>query len=148
MIYIALAMSVFHGWITGVLVTSFSSVFRAVADGFPILIIYFLLDPLSSRLPLASFQSAYTQTVPWPPPDWARDAMCLILPLSSTTFSRAAEELRKAVDDTLVQGESSDKSCVAENSRARLDEEDEEDDEDDGNGENDEDSEDPDSGKE
>merc|ERR1719491_2734438 len=77
--YVALASVVFHSWITGILVTKFSSVFRAVADGIPVLLLYFFLDPLSSRVP--AFSDSYTSQLPWPPTDYARNLVCLILPL-------------------------------------------------------------------
>lgn len=96
-IYAGLAIVVFHSWVTGLLVTQFSSVFRAIADGIPVLLIYFCLDPLFSRIPLAPFQSAYTTAIPWPPPDWTRDAICLVLPISGTTFSSASAEMKKAL---------------------------------------------------
>jgi len=97
LIYAALAAVVFHSWVTGLLVTKFSSVYRAIADGIPVLLIYFILDPLFSRVPLAPFLEAYQTVLPWPPPDWARDAICLVLPLSGTTFSCASAEMKKAV---------------------------------------------------
>eukprot|EP00429_Kryptoperidinium_foliaceum_P003618 CAMPEP_0176012848 /NCGR_PEP_ID=MMETSP0120_2-20121206/6006_1 /TAXON_ID=160619 /ORGANISM="Kryptoperidinium foliaceum, Strain CCMP 1326" /LENGTH=919 /DNA_ID=CAMNT_0017345745 /DNA_START=80 /DNA_END=2839 /DNA_ORIENTATION=- len=98
MIYVGLAAVVFHSWITGVLVSEFSSVYRAVADGVPVVLIYFLLDPLFSRVPLAPFQVAYESALPFPPLDWARDCICLILPLSGTTFSVASSEMQKVAD--------------------------------------------------
>merc|ERR1719512_409827 len=63
--YVALFAVVFHSWVTGLLVTQFSSVFRAVADGIPVLLLYFLLDPLSTRVPLQAFQSAFTGPLPF-----------------------------------------------------------------------------------
>lgn len=98
MIYICLFFIVFHGWITGLLVTQFSSVYRAVADGIPVLLIYFILDPLFSRVPLAPFRSAYSSMLPFPPKDWARDCVCFILPLSGWTFSMASDEMQKISD--------------------------------------------------
>merc|ERR1712113_461573 len=58
-IYIALAVSVFHSWITGVLVMQFSSVYRAVCDGIPVVLLYFFLEPLASRIPLQQFEASF-----------------------------------------------------------------------------------------
>lgn len=110
MIYVGLLAVVFHSWITGVLVAQFSSVYRAVADGVPVLLIYFILDPLFSRIPLHPFTSAYSATLPFPPTDWARNCICLVLPLSGTTFTVASSEMQRVVDlcDHPVGSETSD----------------------------------------
>lgn len=99
LIYVGVAIIVFHSWVTGKLVTQFSSVFRAVADGIPVLLIYFFLEPVFSRVPFPPFPVAYSNgPMRFPPPDWARDLVCLILPLSGTTFSSASAEMKKVVD--------------------------------------------------
>lgn len=98
--YLALFVVVFHSWVTGLLVTQFSSVFRAVADGIPVLLLYFFLDPLSTRVPIPAFESAFQGSgpLPFPPSDLARNAVCLILPLSGMAFSCASAEMQKAFD--------------------------------------------------
>jgi len=126
--YVTLFVVVFHSWVTGLLVTQFSSVFRAVADGIPVLLLHFLLDPLASQVPLAAFQSAYNgMALPFPPRDWARNYICLLLPLSGMTFSFASAEMQKAVDAMEKPGplptsaSSSDARAVYSSLRSRSD---------------------------
>mmetsp|Transcript_16992 Transcript_16992/g.36605 ORF Transcript_16992/g.36605 Transcript_16992/m.36605 type:complete len:963 (-) Transcript_16992:78-2966(-) len=100
MIYVFLLVAVFHGWIIGRLVSSprFSSVDRAVADGIPLLLIYFFMNPLASRVPWAPFRAAYPRQYSFPPRDWVRDLVCFILPLSAWTFAKASSQMKKVMD--------------------------------------------------
>merc|ERR1711974_272887 len=95
--YVFLAISVFHGWIIGLLVRQFSSVHRAIADGFTIVPMYFLVEPLFSRLPYQSFKDAY-YTGPRGIINWAKDAMALIMPLAGMLYLFARTEMQKVTD--------------------------------------------------
>mmetsp|Transcript_80286 Transcript_80286/g.167163 ORF Transcript_80286/g.167163 Transcript_80286/m.167163 type:complete len:376 (+) Transcript_80286:1-1128(+) len=94
-IYLFLAVAVFHSWITGRFIASprFSSVDRAVADGIPLMTIYFVMDPLSSRMPFKAIRSAYSnRTLPFPPADFARNLSCLAIALSIWMFANASSQ--------------------------------------------------------
>merc|ERR1712050_609910 len=82
-IYLALALFVFYSWITGVVVKQFSSIHRSIADGFSLLLLYFVLDPL-------------IRGKDWS--NWALDLMALIMPLSIVTFSCAASEMEHVME--------------------------------------------------
>jgi len=84
-LYAALASSVIYSWVTGVVVKQFSSVYRSIADGITLLVVYFLLTPILD-------QTAF------PPPDLAKSFVVLIIPLSGTTFSYAASEMQAVVE--------------------------------------------------
>jgi len=80
MIYLMLVVAVFYGFITGLVVTNFGGVIRAIADNFSLLLVYTIGDPLINGTHLN---------------DMSLNLTALILPLSSQTFSEAAEELQK-----------------------------------------------------
>jgi len=130
MIYIFVLVSVFHSWVIGKLVSQFSSVDRAVADGIPLLLIFFFLDPAASRVPLEPFRAAYSQgPLPFPPADWARDLVCLILPLSGWTFSSASSQMQKVIDRIEVSpGTKEDATDCSMEEEEEKNEEEEEDD--------------------
>lgn len=79
-ILVMLVVAIFYGFITGLVVTKFGSVKRAIADAFSLMLVYFVGDPLIKGSSLA---------------DTALNLTCCILPLSSQCFSIAAEELRR-----------------------------------------------------
>jgi len=79
MVYLMLVVAVFYGFITGLVVTKFGGVLRAVADNFSLLLVYALGDPLINGTNLD---------------DMALNLTALILPLSSQAFSQAADELK------------------------------------------------------
>merc|ERR1712056_167060 len=82
-VYVALALFVFYSWITGVVVKQFSSIHRSIADGFSLLLIYFVLDPL-------------IRGKDWS--NWALDLMALIMPLSIVTFTFASSEMERVME--------------------------------------------------
>mmetsp|Transcript_50604 Transcript_50604/g.156638 ORF Transcript_50604/g.156638 Transcript_50604/m.156638 type:complete len:93 (+) Transcript_50604:3-281(+) len=69
---------------TGLVVTRFGGVMRAIADNFSLMLIYFVGDPLINGTSLS---------------DMSLNLTAFILPLSSQTFSEAASELRKAAGE-------------------------------------------------
>merc|ERR1711972_1250356 len=82
-VYLALALFVVYSWLTGIVVKQFSSIHRSIADGFSLLLIYFVLDPL-------------VRGKDWS--NWALDLMALIMPLSIVTFSCAASEMERVME--------------------------------------------------
>eukprot|EP00415_Alexandrium_ostenfeldii_P000242 UN0242 len=79
LMYAMLAVAVFYGFITGLVVTKFGGVLRAIADNFSLLMVYMVGDPLVNGTNLD---------------DMALNLTALILPLSSQAFSQAAHELK------------------------------------------------------
>jgi len=92
LLYAALTSSVIYSWVTGLVVKQFSSVYRSIADGIMLLVVYFILTPILDH-------------TAFPPPDLAKSFVVLIIPLSGTTFSYAASEMQavmKAVESSQV----------------------------------------------
>mmetsp|Transcript_102420 Transcript_102420/g.330380 ORF Transcript_102420/g.330380 Transcript_102420/m.330380 type:complete len:959 (-) Transcript_102420:96-2972(-) len=88
-ILLALAMNTVHGWLVGKLVHNFSTVHRAVADSFSLLLIYFVAEPVLNGARL--------------------DNMCLnlvafVVPLSSALFTVAAGEMQKVMQSVAAPG--------------------------------------------
>jgi len=83
-VYGAMLSGVVYNWVTGLVVKEFSSVYRSVADGIMLLVVYFLLTPLLDHTGL-------------PFEDMAKTLVCLMVPISGTTFSYAAMEMQKVM---------------------------------------------------
>lgn len=100
-VYGALASGVVYSWATGLVVKQFSSVYRSVADGIMLLIVYFFLTPLldNTQLPIL---------------DTAKSMVVLMVPLSGTTFSYAASEMHKAMEVASAKNASLPTSTVAD----------------------------------
>lgn len=79
-LYMFLIVSVLHSTIVGMVVTRFSSVYRAVADNFSLLLVYFVGDPW--------VWGSSTS-------DKSTNLVAFILPLSSQAFTLAASELKR-----------------------------------------------------
>lgn len=76
-VYASLGLFVIYSWLTGVVVKQFSSIHRSIADGFSLMLLYFVLDPL-------------VRGGNWD--NWALNLVALIMPLSIITFSSFASE--------------------------------------------------------
>lgn len=82
----AIVSGVIYNFATGLVVKQFSSVYRSVADGIMLMVLYFLLTPLldnSGRFPF------------W---DMAKNMVVLMVPVSGTTFTYAASEMQKVME--------------------------------------------------
>merc|ERR1740121_1202444 len=85
-IYGALASGVVYSWVTGLVVKKFSSVYRSVADGIMLLVVYFALGLIFDG----------PEIPPWA--DLAKSFVVLMVPISGTTFSYAAAEMQQAFE--------------------------------------------------
>jgi len=85
MIYGALASAVLYSWATGLVVKQFSSVYRSVADGMMLLVVYFVLTPIldGTGFPIDNAAAGF---------------VVLIVPVSGVTFSYAAQEMQKVME--------------------------------------------------
>merc|ERR1712079_375534 len=94
--YAALASGVVYSWLTGKVIENFGTVMRSVLDGFPIVLLWFFISPMASRIPLAAFQAVYYKG-PWPFINraWGKDLMTIVNPLSAITYIEAAAQVRK-----------------------------------------------------
>eukprot|EP00930_Biecheleria_cincta_P083620 TRINITY_DN73156_c0_g1_i1.p1 TRINITY_DN73156_c0_g1~~TRINITY_DN73156_c0_g1_i1.p1 ORF type:complete len:888 (+),score=147.01 TRINITY_DN73156_c0_g1_i1:80-2743(+) len=105
-VYAALAVGVLYGWLTGKVIQNFSTVMRSVFDGFPIVLLWFIVTPTASRIPLAPFQAAYYQgPVNYINQDWAKDLMTLVNPVSAINYIAAAAQVRKVAELSQAQAE-------------------------------------------
>lgn len=105
-VYVALAMGVLYGWLTGKVIQNFSTVMRSVFDGFPIVLLWFVITPTASRLPLAPFQAAYFRgPVSYLNQDWAKDFMTLVNPVSAINYIAAAAQVRKVTELSQAEAE-------------------------------------------
>mmetsp|Transcript_108154 Transcript_108154/g.176714 ORF Transcript_108154/g.176714 Transcript_108154/m.176714 type:complete len:237 (+) Transcript_108154:3-713(+) len=82
LVWLALAMNVLQGWMTGVVIKQFSTVERAVAQAITIVFIYFVGDPIvhstnAHNLPLTM--------------------VALIIPMSTAVFNIAEAQVEKVV---------------------------------------------------
>jgi len=93
--YAALATGVIYSWLTGKVIANFGTVMRSVLDGFPIVLLWFFISPLASRIPLAAFQAVYYKG-PWPFINraWGKDLMTIVNPVSAITYIEAAAQVR------------------------------------------------------
>lgn len=93
--YAALASGVVYSWLTGKVIENFGTVMRSVLDGFPIVLLWFFISPMASRIPLAAFQAVYYKG-PWPFINraWGKDLMTIVNPLSAITYIEAAAQVR------------------------------------------------------
>ena len=80
-----------------------------VLDGFPIVLLWFLISPLASRIPLAPFESKYSHgPMPFINRAWGKDLMTVVNPVSAITYIEAAAQVRKVA--MLRQNEA--RSCL------------------------------------
>jgi len=100
-VYAALASGVVYSWVTGLVVKQFSSIYRSVADGIMLLVLYFALTPLMDQ-------------TPFPIQDMAKLCVVLMVPLSGTTFSYAAWEMQQAIETAEGAG-----ACTGDDDGAR-----------------------------
>eukprot|EP00933_Yihiella_yeosuensis_P002076 TRINITY_DN10343_c1_g1_i1.p1 TRINITY_DN10343_c1_g1~~TRINITY_DN10343_c1_g1_i1.p1 ORF type:complete len:954 (-),score=100.02 TRINITY_DN10343_c1_g1_i1:214-3075(-) len=97
-IYLALSVGVLYSWVTGQVVRKYSTVMRSVFDGYPIILLWFVITPLASHMPFAAFKAAYYEgPLPWFSADWAKDLMTIVNPVSAVTYVAAAAEVRKVM---------------------------------------------------
>ncbi|CAE8730394.1 unnamed protein product [Polarella glacialis] len=79
-VYIAIAVNVFQGWLGAMVAYKFSTVERAIADSFSLLLVFFVGEPLlNARMP----------------DDAALNIVAFIVPLSAACFMVGTAELRK-----------------------------------------------------
>jgi len=107
-VYAALAAAVIYSWVTGLVVKQFSSVYRSVADGIMLLIVFFVLTPM--------FDSA-----PFPLTDMAKTLVVLMVPLSGTTFSYAAWEMQQAMAVAATKNDPSPRSTMGLDAELDID---------------------------
>jgi len=107
LVYAALASSVVYSWVTGLVVKQFSSVYRSIADGLMLLLVFFILTPILD-------QSGF-------PDNLTKVFVVLIIPLSGTTFSYAASEMQavmaaelRSMSDGDTEGAQGMESLVAD----------------------------------
>jgi len=95
-VYAALAAGVMYSWLTGKLMEHFSTDMRSVFDGFPIVLLWFVISPLASRIPVGAFREHYIHGPrPWIDRDWAKDLITIVNPLSAVTYIEAAAQVRE-----------------------------------------------------
>eukprot|EP00933_Yihiella_yeosuensis_P037856 TRINITY_DN31857_c0_g1_i2.p1 TRINITY_DN31857_c0_g1~~TRINITY_DN31857_c0_g1_i2.p1 ORF type:complete len:818 (-),score=116.91 TRINITY_DN31857_c0_g1_i2:149-2428(-) len=80
---IALVINTGYGWIVGRVVQEFSTVHRAVADAFSLLLVYFVGDPLINGASLGNM---------------CLNMVAFIVPLSAAIFAVAASEMKKVFE--------------------------------------------------
>ncbi|CAE7711504.1 Pol [Symbiodinium sp. CCMP2592] len=98
-IYATLAAGVVYSWLTGKVVQNFNTVIRSVFDMFPIVLLWFVISPLASRVPLEAFQSYYYHgPIPFVNPDRAKDLMTIVNPLCGLTYIVAAGQVREVAE--------------------------------------------------
>lgn len=85
-ILLALVINTVYGWLVGKLVQSFSTLHRAIADSFSLLVIYFVGDPLLNHSNLSNM---------------SLNLVAFIVPLSTGIFAVAASEMQKVMEATI-----------------------------------------------
>ena len=97
--YAALAAGVLYSWLTGKVIEHFSTVMRSVFDGFPIVLLWFVISPTTSRIPLQAFRDFYNSgPIPYINRDWGKDLMTIVNPLSAITYIEAAAQVREVLE--------------------------------------------------
>ncbi|CAE7869176.1 pli1, partial [Symbiodinium necroappetens] len=98
-VYAALAAGVLYSWLTGKVIEHFSTVMRSVFDGFPIVLLWFVISPTTSRIPLQAFRDFYNSgPIPYINRDWGKDLMTIVNPLSAITYIEAAAQVREVLE--------------------------------------------------
>ncbi|CAJ1459751.1 unnamed protein product, partial [Effrenium voratum] len=96
-----------YGWIVGKLVQAFSTIDRAIADAFSLLLVYFIGDPLLNGTSL--------------------DNMCMnlvafIVPLSTSIFAVASSEMQRVMNAAdLIEGKHPDETEVTDSEETPSD---------------------------
>ncbi|CAE7433121.1 unnamed protein product [Symbiodinium pilosum] len=89
-IVLALAINTGYGWLVGKLVQAFSTVDRAIADAFSLLLVYFIGDPLMNGTSLGNM---------------CLNLVAFIVPLSTSIFAVASSEFQRATQAAhLIEG--------------------------------------------
>lgn len=98
-IYAALAIGVVYSWMTGLVIQTYSTVMRSVFDGFPIVLLWFVITPTASRIPLAAFKAAYFRgPLQYWSQDIAKDFVTIANPISAINYIVAAEQVRRVAE--------------------------------------------------
>ncbi|CAJ1371423.1 unnamed protein product [Effrenium voratum] len=106
-IILALVINTGYGWIVGKLVQAFSTIDRAIADAFSLLLVYFIGDPLLNGTSL--------------------DNMCMnlvafIVPLSTSIFAVASSEMQRVMNAAdLIEGKHPDETEVTDSEETPSD---------------------------
>ena len=110
-VYAALAAGVLYSWLTGKVIEHFSTVMRSVFDGFPIVLLWFIITPAASRIPLQAFREHYVDgPKPFIDRDWGKDLMTIVNPLSAITYIEAAAQVREVTE---LRRKHVDETCLA-----------------------------------
>eukprot|EP00931_Biecheleriopsis_adriatica_P024805 TRINITY_DN15364_c0_g1_i2.p1 TRINITY_DN15364_c0_g1~~TRINITY_DN15364_c0_g1_i2.p1 ORF type:complete len:480 (-),score=58.75 TRINITY_DN15364_c0_g1_i2:193-1632(-) len=98
-VYSALGVGVIYSWLTGRVIQEFSTVMRAVLDGFPIVLLWFFVTPSISRIPLQAFKEAYYRgPIAYLSPDWSTNLITLLNPVSALSYIQTASQVREVAE--------------------------------------------------
>lgn len=89
-IILALVINTGYGWLVGKLVQAFSTIDRAIADAFSLLLVYFIGDPLLNGTSLGNM---------------CLNLVAFIVPLSTSIFAVASTEMQRVIQAAdLIEG--------------------------------------------
>ena len=89
-IILALVINTGYGWLVGKLVQAFSTIDRAIADAFSLLLVYFIGDPLMNGTSLSNM---------------CLNLVAFIVPLSTSIFAVASSEMQRVINAAdLIEG--------------------------------------------
>jgi len=106
-IVLALAINTGYGWLVGKLVQAFSTVDRAIADNFSLLLVYFIGDPLLNHTSLENM---------------CLNLLAFIVPLSTSIFAVASSEFERATQAAhLIEGRQPNENEVTDSEETHSD---------------------------
>jgi len=106
-IVLALTINTGYGWLVGKLVQAFSTVDRAIADSFSLLLVYFIGDPLLNATNLNNM---------------CLNLVAFIVPLSTSIFAVASSEFQRATQAAhLIEGKQTNEAEASDSEETPSD---------------------------
>jgi len=106
-IILALVINTGYGWLVGKLVQAFSTIDRAIADAFSLLLVYFIGDPLMNGISLGNM---------------CLNLVAFIVPLSTSIFAVASSEMQRVIQAAdLIEGKTTGETEVTDSEETPSD---------------------------
>lgn len=106
-IILALVINTGYGWLVGKLVQAFSTIDRAIADAFSLLLVYFIGDPLMNGTSLGNM---------------CLNLVAFIVPLSTSIFAVASSEMQRVIQAAdLIEGKTTGETEVTDSEETPSD---------------------------